>query len=72
MLVIQGTADENVEHERADRFAQAYRKAGGEIEVAKFEGQPHTFAVKDPAAPASKQALEKIGAFVRQRLERKK
>ena len=69
MLVLQGTADENVEHERADRFVEAYRKAGGEIELAKFEGQPHTFIVKDPAAPASKQALEKIGAFVRQRLD---
>jgi acetyl esterase len=68
MLVLQGTADENVEHERADAFADRYRRAGGEIELLKFAGQPHTFIVRDPAAPASIEALSKISGFVQSRL----
>lgn len=69
MLVLQGTADENVEHERADAFVELYRRAGGEIEIHKFPGQPHTFIAKDPASAASREALEKIGNFVQRRIE---
>jgi acetyl esterase len=65
MLVLQGTADENVEHERADRFAERYRRAGGEIELHKFPGQPHTFIVKDPQAAASVEGLARIVNFIR-------
>jgi acetyl esterase/lipase len=64
MLVLQGTGDENVEHHRADAFAERYRAAGGQIELDKFEGQPHTFIVKDPSSAASKEALAKIADFV--------
>ena len=61
MLIIQGTADENVEHHRADLFAQAY----GDARVVKFEGQPHTFIARDPASGASQQALETIARYIR-------
>jgi len=54
----------------ADNFAAAYRKAGGAIELRKFDGQPHTFITKDPGIPASKEAMEVIKAFVRQRTGR--
>jgi acetyl esterase len=64
MLVLQGTADENVEHQRADAFAERYRAAGGEVELHKFEGQPHTFVVKDPSSAASVLALSKISQFL--------
>jgi acetyl esterase len=64
MLVLQGTADENVEHQRADNFAEQYRAAGGVIEVRKFPGQPHAFVLKDAAAPAALDALGAIGAYV--------
>ena len=67
MLVLQGTADENVEHERADRFAAAYRAAGGEVELVKFSGQPHTFIPKSPTAPASVDALERVVKFIEAR-----
>jgi acetyl esterase len=67
MLVLQGTADENVEPERADRFATAYRAAGGEIELVKFSGQPHTFIPKAPTAPASIEALERMVKFIEAR-----
>lgn len=67
MLVLQGTADDNVEHERADAFAERYRRAGGEVELHKFPGQPHTFIVKAPDSPASKEALATITTYLRRR-----
>ena len=64
-LVLQGTGDENVEHHRADAFAARYRAAGGEIELHKFEGEAHTFVVKDPSGAASVLALSKISQFLK-------
>jgi acetyl esterase/lipase len=65
-LVVQGTADVVLPDGMADAFAAAYRKAGGSIDLRKFEGQPHTFITKEPAAPASREAIEIIKAFVRE------
>jgi len=70
MLVLQGTADQNVEHERADLFAERYRAAGGEIELVKFDGQPHTFIPNDPRSAASRDALERMTRFIRSRLQK--
>lgn len=67
MLVLQGTADENVEHERADAFAGLYRRAGGEVELHKFPGQPHTFIIKNPDGAASREALATISSYLRRR-----
>ncbi len=64
-LVIQGSYDENVTPDMADRFAAAYRKAGGTVELEKFAGQPHAFVAADPASPAAVKAVETIVAFVR-------
>ena len=47
-LIIQGTADMILPDGMADRFAAAYRKAGGRVDLRKFDGQPHTFITKDP------------------------
>jgi len=65
VLLLQGTNDDNVTPDMADAFAAAYRKAGGSIELVKFDGQPHAFIARDPAAPAAQKALETITAFVR-------
>jgi acetyl esterase len=65
-LVIQGTGDVILPPGMADTFASAYRKAGGTIDLRKFDGQPHTFITKDPTAPASLEAIEAIKAFVRE------
>jgi acetyl esterase/lipase len=70
-LVIQGTGDVILPTDMADRFAAAYRTAGGSISLRKFEGQPHTFITKEPTAPASLDAIEVIKSFVRQRAERR-
>lgn len=67
-LIAQGTNDDNVTPDMADRFVVAYRKAGGRIELEKFPGQPHTFVTKDPTAPASQQAIESFKAFIRRQI----
>lgn len=63
-IVVQGTGDDNVTPDMADRFAAAYRAAGGSLELHKFDGQPHTFIVRDPASDASRQATEKLRDFI--------
>ncbi len=63
-IVVQGTGDDNVTPDMADRFAAAYRARGGELELHKFDGQPHTFIVRDPASEASRRATELIRDFV--------
>ncbi len=65
-LVIQGTGDVILPTDMADNFTAAYRKAGGSIDLRKFDGQPHTFITKEPSAPASREAIEMIKAFVRE------
>lgn len=64
VLLIQGTGDVILPTDMADKFATAYRKAGGTIELRKYEGQPHTFITKDPDNPASQAAIAAIKAFV--------
>jgi acetyl esterase len=64
-LLIQGTADNNVTPDMADRFVAAYTKAGGRIKLRKFDGQPHTFISQNPTSPASVEALGLITQFIR-------
>jgi acetyl esterase/lipase len=63
-IVVQGTGDDNVTPDMADRFASAYRAGGGRLALHKFAGQPHTFIMRDPASDASRQATELIRDFV--------
>jgi len=63
-ILVQGLADDNVTPDMADRFAAAYRARGGQLELHKFDGQPHTFIVRDPASEASRCATELIRDFV--------
>ena len=63
-VIIQGGADENVDHFRADLFSESFRAVGGRIELHKFPGQPHTFVTNDPENQASKEALQKLNKFV--------
>jgi acetyl esterase/lipase len=69
-LIVQGTSDVILPTDMADNFAAAYRKAGGALELRKFDGQPHTFITKEPAAAASREAIEAIKAFVRSQARR--
>lgn len=66
MLIMQGTADNNLTLDMASNFAYAYRKAGGSITLEMFPGQPHAFIPNAPTAPDSVRALEMIKRFVHQ------
>ena len=66
MLIIQGTADNNLTSDMADAFAAAYTKAGGSIVKELFPGQPHAFIPNAPTAPDSLRALELIKTFIHQ------
>jgi acetyl esterase len=63
-LELQGTNDDNVVPDMADRFAAAYRKAGGMLELVKFPGAPHAFTARDPNSADARRALELITDFV--------
>jgi acetyl esterase len=67
VLLLQGTADEALTPDMADRFAAAYGKEGGQLTLVKFDDQPHTFITKQPDAAASRAAIERITQFVRAR-----
>ena len=43
MLIVQGTADRNVPLDSVHRFVNAYRAAGGPIEISWFPDMPHGF-----------------------------
>lgn len=64
-LMLQGTNDDNVTPDMADRFAAAYHKAGGALELVKFPGAPHAFTAREPASANSRRALDLIAGFVR-------
>ena len=66
MLIMQGTADDNLTPDMADNFAAAYAKAGGSIVMEIFPGLPHAFISAAPTSPGSLRALELIKAFVHQ------
>ncbi len=53
MLIVQGTADDNVPVEVVPDFVEAYRAAGGRIEAAFFPDMPHGFA-RTPGSEADR------------------
>jgi acetyl esterase len=63
-LLIQGTADDNLDPAIADRFALTYRQAGGKAELHKFDGEPHMFITKDKDSANSRKALALIVDFI--------
>ena len=64
-ILLQGTGDDNVTPDMADRFTGAWRARGGSMELHKFDGQPHTFVIRDPTSAASLRACELARDFVR-------
>jgi acetyl esterase len=64
MLIMQGTADNNLTLDMADRFAAAYGRAGGRIEKEIFPNQPHAFIPSAPTARDSLRALDLIKGFI--------
>jgi len=70
VLLIQGTNDDNVGPDMAQRFAATYRNSGGRITLEVFDGQPHAFIAKDPTTPAALRAIRLITEFVRRQTRR--
>ena len=62
LLLVQGTADESLPKGMIQDFDARYRAAGGESELALFEGQPHGIA--GWSGPAVEQMLERIKGFI--------
>jgi acetyl esterase len=67
VLYVQGAND--MVHPKADleRFVASYRKRGGEVELALYEGEGGGF-IRDPASKAAPIALQGIVDFVHARL----
>ena len=65
LLVIQGTNDDNLTDDMADRFVAAYRAAGGGATLKKYDGKPHAFVILEPGAAASEDALATMAGFIR-------
>ena len=70
LLVIQGTKDDNLTDDMADRFVDAYRAAGGDATLKKYDGKPHAFVILEPGAAASEDAIATMAGFIRARNER--
>ena len=67
VLYVQGAND--VVHPKADleRFVAAYKKRGGDIDLALYEGEGEGF-IRNPQSKAAPQALQRIVDFVHARL----
>jgi acetyl esterase len=64
LLVIQGTNDDNLTPDMANRFVDAYRAAGGDATLRTYEGKPHAFVILEPETATSEDALRTIAAFI--------
>ena len=65
-LLIQGTADEGVPKGMVENVASLYQAAGGEAELALFEGMPHGIA--GWPAPEVARMVERMKGFIAKRL----
>jgi acetyl esterase/lipase len=66
MLIMQGGLDENVLPAIQEKFAAAYRAAGGECELTVFEGCEHEWIAKP--GPQTDRAHEMVKAFIARQL----
>jgi acetyl esterase/lipase len=64
LLILQGADDVVLTPDMNDRFADAWRAAGGQAELEKYAGQPHTFITKNAGSEASNAALKRLTEFV--------
>jgi acetyl esterase/lipase len=66
LLIMQGELDSNVPWQIQDKFAQAYRAAGGECELEIFKGCEHMW-IQEPG-PQTDRAHEVLKAFIAKQL----
>src|SRR5439155_3802923 len=66
LLVMQGALDDNVLPAVQEKFAAAYRAAGGECQLQVFEGCEHEWVAKP--GPPTDRAHEMVKAFIARNL----
>jgi acetyl esterase len=64
LLVLQGTNDDNVTPDMAEKFVAAWRASGGHAQFEIFEGQQHSFVTREPDSTATQRALAIAAEFV--------
>jgi acetyl esterase len=64
LLVIQGTADENIPAGATERFVESYLAAGGQADLHMFADMPHGFITRDASQHQSLDAIELITSFI--------
>lgn len=69
VLYVQGTDDLAHPRPDLDRFVAAYRKAGGSLDLHLVDGVGEAFIKKDPGAPTSLAAIDRIVDWVRSTLQ---
>ena len=69
LLVMQGALDDNVLPAMQEKFAEAYRAAGGDCEYHLFENADHQW-VAHPG-PQTDKAQETVKAFIARQLARR-
>ena len=66
LLIMQGELDDNVLPSLQERFASAYRSAGGDCQLEIFPGCKHRW-IEDPG-PQTDRAIETVKAFIARQL----
>lgn len=68
VLYVQG--DKDMMHPRPDldRFVAAYRKRGGEVDLALYPGEVEGFVIRNASGPNAPKAMERIIGFVHRHL----
>ena len=73
VLIVQGTADDNIPLPMIESFVEAYRNAGGDVRLELYEGQAHGFIVRPGRggddSDAAERGLAAILEFVGKRCE---
>ena len=65
-LIVHGTADENVPIEHVERFVESYKAVGADVELERFDGQPHGFA--NEPGPQTDRLVGLVKAFIAKQL----
>jgi acetyl esterase len=63
LLVVQGSADENIPAGATERFVESYAAAGGKAELQMYAGLSHGFITRDVRQPGSVAAIDLIAGF---------
>jgi len=71
-LIFQGTADEWVPEALTRRFAESYRRAGGEMELVLLEGANHSFYREEPNGANARQAIAAVIDFIRRQTSQRR